>query len=82
MIFTEVKTIEQVDIVPTLAALFGVRIPAENLGITLMPYVYESYDDSISALSLLQNALQLLNLTHTDGLFSFIYLFLFITHEL
>ncbi|CAG9538050.1 unnamed protein product, partial [Cercopithifilaria johnstoni] len=32
-------SVEQVDIVPTLANLFNVPIPKENLGVTLLPYI-------------------------------------------
>ncbi|VDN19341.1 unnamed protein product [Gongylonema pulchrum] len=53
-----VAFIEQVDIVPTLASLFDVRIPNENLGVTMLPRIATEPLDPSVMVSLLQNSQQ------------------------
>ncbi|VDN08018.1 unnamed protein product [Thelazia callipaeda] len=53
-----VPSIEQIDIVPTLATLFNVPIPKKNLGITFLPYLATDNSDPFVLLSLLRNCEQ------------------------
>ncbi|EJD75190.1 hypothetical protein LOAG_17615 [Loa loa] len=53
-----VASVEQVDIVPTLATLLRVPIPKENLGVTLSPYIATDQSNLSVLLFILQNAEQ------------------------
>uniref|UniRef100_A0A915Q3T7 GPI ethanolamine phosphate transferase 2 n=1 Tax=Setaria digitata TaxID=48799 RepID=A0A915Q3T7_9BILA len=48
-------SVEQIDIVPTLATLFNVPIPKENLGVTLFPYIAFDHSNLSMLISVLQN---------------------------
>lgn len=62
-----VASIEQVDIVPTLATLLNVPIPKENLGVTLLPYISTDRSNFLVLLFVLRNAVQFRKLDKTSG---------------
>lgn len=56
------RDVQQVDLVPTLAAILGVNVPKRNLGVLLDPFELLT-DDTFAVLSVWRkNAFQLLNL--------------------
>uniref|UniRef100_A0A0R3RWZ1 GPI ethanolamine phosphate transferase 2 n=1 Tax=Elaeophora elaphi TaxID=1147741 RepID=A0A0R3RWZ1_9BILA len=61
-----VASVEQVDIVPTLATLLNISIPEENLGVTLLPYIATDRSRFSVLLSLLRNAKQFRKLGRTS----------------
>uniref|UniRef100_A0A1I8EWF1 GPI ethanolamine phosphate transferase 2 n=1 Tax=Wuchereria bancrofti TaxID=6293 RepID=A0A1I8EWF1_WUCBA len=62
-----VTSVEQVDIVPTLATLFNVPIPKESLGVTLLPYITTDRSNLSVLLFVLQNAEQFRKLYRTSN---------------
>ncbi|KAM3718791.1 GPI ethanolamine phosphate transferase [Dirofilaria immitis] len=53
-----VASVEQIDLVPTLAALLNVPIPKENRGVTLLPYIAIDRSNLSVLLFVLRNAEQ------------------------
>ncbi|KAK6104495.1 Type I phosphodiesterase / nucleotide pyrophosphatase family protein [Brugia pahangi] len=61
-----VASVEQVDIVPTLATLLNIPIPKESLGVTLLPYITTDRSNLSVLLFVLQNAEQFRKLYGTS----------------
>nr|CRZ24185.1 Bm3669 [Brugia malayi] len=62
-----VASVEQVDIVPTLATLLNIPIPKESLGVTLLPYITTDRSNLSVLLFVLQNAEQFRKLYGTSN---------------